>query len=143
MLRARNLIDGRRKLRQRFLAERRSLPSLPPPFSAPSDGATRFTTRVHEILAERIEDEDFDVDALANALYMSRSTLYRRAEQWLGGSPQEVITNFRLEQAARWLRETEAKVNEIAYGVGFKSVPHFSRKFRERFGATPTEYRQA
>jgi AraC family transcriptional regulator, positive regulator of tynA and feaB len=32
-------------------------------------------------------------------------------------------------------------VSEIAYGLGFKSVSHFTRRFRERFGCTPSECR--
>lgn len=48
-----------------------------------------------------------------------------------------------LRHGRKFALETDAKVNEIAYGVGFKSVPHSSRKFREHFGMTPTAYRQS
>jgi Helix-turn-helix domain len=57
-------------------------------------------------------------------------------------SPMDVIWEFRLQQAATWLRDTDATVAEVAYGVGFKRVPHFTRRFRDRFGATPAAYRR-
>ena len=53
----------------------------------------------------------------------------------------DLIWRLRLEQAALWLEKTEATVAEIAYGVGFKSVPHFCKRFRSRFGVTPSEHR--
>ncbi len=31
-------------------------------------------------------------------------------------------------------------VSEIAYGVGFKSVAHFSNAFQERFGERPSAF---
>lgn len=71
-----------------------------------------------------------------------RTKLYRRLETLVGKSPMDLLWEYRLDQAAQWLTETDAKVSEIAYGVGFKSVPHFSAKFSERFGASPTAYRK-
>ncbi|MEO5511628.1 MAG: helix-turn-helix domain-containing protein [Longimicrobiales bacterium] len=32
-------------------------------------------------------------------------------------------------------------IAEVAYGVGFNSVSHFCRSFRESYGVTPSEYR--
>jgi AraC-like DNA-binding protein len=83
------------------------------------------------------------VDALAGALAVSRSTLYRRIETLTGHSPMDALWEYRLDQAAQWLVETDANVSEIAYGVGFKSVPHFCARFRERFGESPSAYRRA
>lgn len=142
LLRAHNIIQGRRKIRERFRAEDRSLPALSLPQASKEDDGAEFTFQVNTILGEHIDEEEFGVEELARALHMSRSSLYRKTDQVLGQSPMSVILGFRLDQAAQWLRETDAKVNEIAYGVGFKSVPHFSRKFRERFDSTPSQYRQ-
>ncbi|MEQ8330407.1 MAG: response regulator [Longimicrobiales bacterium] len=142
VLRAHNIIEGRRRIRERFHAEDRALPALSFPRSTREDADAEFTMRINAVLSEHIGDDAFGVEQFARALHMSRSSLYRKTEQVLGQSPMSVILDFRLDQAAQWLRETDGKVNEIAYGVGFKSVPHFSRKFRERFDTTPTLYRQ-
>jgi signal transduction histidine kinase/DNA-binding response OmpR family regulator/ligand-binding sensor domain-containing protein len=144
LVRAANLITSRRRLRERFQSERRALPTLPPPPSAaPLDaGSDAFIRKLYAAMAEHVGDEAFSVDSLAAAVDMSRSTLYRRLEALTGKSPMEVLWDYRLQQAAQWLRETDANVSEIAYGVGFKSVPHFCARFRERFGLSPSAYRR-
>ena len=74
---------------------------------------------------------------------MGRSTLYRRLEPLLGKPPMDAMWDYRLSQAAQWLVETHITVSEVAYGVGFKSVPHFCGRFRDRYGETPSGYRRA
>ena len=144
LVRAANLITSRRRLKERWQEARRELPTLPVPRQpgAADTGAEAFLKKLYAAMAEHIGDEDFQVDALAKAVAMGRSTLYRRLETLLGRSPMDVLWDYRLEQAAQWLGETDANVSEIAYGVGFKSVPHFCSRFRERFGHSPSAYRQ-
>jgi AraC family transcriptional regulator of arabinose operon len=55
----------------------------------------------------------------------------------------DALWEYRIAQAAQWLVETSISVSETAYGVGFKSVPHFCGKFRERYGETPSGYRRS
>jgi len=55
----------------------------------------------------------------------------------------DLLWSLRLEQAWHWLLETDATVSEVAYAAGFKSVPHFTRRFRERYGDTPAAFRNA
>jgi AraC-like DNA-binding protein len=58
----------------------------------------------------------------------------------LGQSPSEMIQKFRLERGADLLVAKAGTVSEIAYGVGFKSVSHFCRRFRARYGMSPSAY---
>ncbi|HKS06845.1 MAG TPA: ATP-binding protein [Gemmatimonadaceae bacterium] len=140
-IRAENLITSRRRLRDRFHDERRTLPTLTTP-QAPFDSASEtFVRKLYESFAKHVSEEDVHVDTIASELAMSRRTLYRHAESVLGKSPMDALREYRLDQAAQWLRETDAYVSEVAYGVGFKSVPHFCTRFRERFGVTPSAYR--
>ncbi len=96
-----------------------------------------------EVLRERMGDEDLDVDQMADALAMSRATLYRKCEEAFGVTPKECLWTFRLLQAGHLLRETDGTVSEVAYACGFKTVPHFTRRFKERFGTTPAAYRRS
>jgi len=70
------------------------------------------------------------------------STQNSEEPEILGVSPKELLWTFRLRQAAHWLRETDGTVSEIAYASGFKTVPHFTRRFKEHFGTTPAAYRR-
>jgi AraC-like DNA-binding protein len=96
---------------------------------------------MYAAMAAHIGDDTFTVDGLAAAVDMSRSTLYRRLESLTGKSPMDLVMDYRLQQAAQWLAETDANVSEIAYGVGFKSVPHFCSRFRDRYGQSPSAFR--
>lgn len=51
----------------------------------------------------------------------------------------------RLNESKKWLLKLDKKhygVSEIAYMTGYKSVAHFSRMFREKFGCSPREFRR-
>ena len=139
-LRVGNALASRRRFAERLLAEGRALPFVP--LELPGSRPDRdFETSLDAVLRERMGDEDFGVDDMASTMAMSRATLYRKADDALGMSPMELLWTFRLKQAAHWLQETDGTVSEIAYASGFKTVPHFTRRFKERFGTTPAAYR--
>ncbi len=144
LIRADNLIASRRRVRERWRAAHQPLPSINVPMkAAPRDASARALVETFaRVLADHLTDEEFTVEAMATAMAMGRSTMYRRLEPLLGMSPMDALWEYRLAQAAQWLAETSITVSEVAYGVGFKSVPHFCGKFRERYGETPSGYRR-
>ncbi|MGD8319183.1 MAG: AraC family transcriptional regulator, partial [Gemmatimonadota bacterium] len=98
----------------------------------------RFLARLRETLEANLADEDFDVRALARAVGESRSNLYRRVDELVGETPSQLIKSVRLERAEAMLRAGAGSIQQVAYAVGFKSVSHFSRSFREKFGVSPS-----
>jgi len=54
----------------------------------------------------------------------------------------EYINKLRVEDAARQLRETDLRIAEIAFSVGFESVIVFNRAFLKVMDMTPNEYRR-
>lgn len=87
-----------------------------------------------------LANEDFNVEQLAAEIGLDRSHLYRRLRALSGQTPTEIIRSMRLERASQLLAGQAGLVSEVAYGVGFKSVSHFSKCFRERYGVTPSIY---
>lgn len=60
-------------------------------------------------------------------------------------SLERYIVQRRLEQCRRALADplqAHRMIGEIAYGWGFSDHSHFTRRFRDAFGATPGDYRQ-
>ncbi len=136
VVRVGNLIASRQRLRERF---RLRAELRPAPVEVPSRDEA-YLDRIRQVLEAHLADSDFSVDALAAAVSQSRSQLYRRLNEVLGQSPSAMIQGFRLERGADLLAAGVGTVSEIAYGVGFKSVSHFCRRFRARYGMSPSAY---
>jgi len=134
--RVENLISSRRRLRTRYRSERVLRPER---VEVPSADAA-FLESVRAVIEDNLHDEEFSVDDLASVLGRSRSNLYRRLREVHDDPPAEVIKSMRLERAAQLLEADFGSVGKVAYSCGFKSVSHFSRCFKERFGAPPSEY---
>jgi DNA-binding response OmpR family regulator len=140
-LRVGNALASRRRFAERLRANGRAMPFVP--IEAPVAASHRdFVASLDAVLRERMHDEDLDVDGIAGPLAMSRATLYRKCDEAFGMSPKECLWTFRLKQAAHLLRETDGTVSEIAYACGFKTVPHFTRRFRDEFSRTPAAWRK-
>lgn len=139
-----NFIASRHRVRERLRTSTQPLPSISVPVKAPPRDASQgaLLASFSAVLSAHVADENFDVESMASAMGMGRSTLYRKLEPLVGKSPMDALWQFRLAQAAQWLAETSITVSEVAYGVGFKSVPHFCGKFREQYGETPSSYRR-
>ena len=132
-----NLIDLRRRLRERF-QDAGPRPSIPALDVKSTDDV--FREGVQAAIEAHLADEDFGVEALAQVVGMDRSRLYRRMKESMGQSPSAYILAMRLERAAGLLKARAGTVGEIAYGVGFRSVPYFTTAFRKRYGCTPTQF---
>jgi AraC-like DNA-binding protein len=53
----------------------------------------------------------------------------------------DYVSLIRLEDSKNLLLNPHLRVSEIAYQVGFQSLTHFSRVFRNKLGQSPTQYR--
>ncbi|MEU8241112.1 AraC family transcriptional regulator [Actinoplanes missouriensis] len=82
-------------------------------------------------------------DDLARELAVSRATLARRFQKVIGQSPGAYLTQWRMDLAARRLRDTDDTVDSIARAVGYTSVYAFSRAFHRARAEPPGRYRIA
>ena len=77
------------------------------------------------------------VETLAREVSLSRATLTRRFSTLVGEPPLSYLTRWRMELAARRLRETDKAVSAIARQVGYTSEFAFSRAFSRLRGLPP------
>ncbi len=136
MTRIHNLIETRRKLRERFNKEMILQPAGIPITS--SDQA--FLQKAIDVLERHMGNSRFGVYELAEELGFSRRQLHRKLTALTGKTPGDFIRQIRLERAAQLLREGAGNVAEIAYAVGFHKPQYFSAMFREVFGKNPSEF---
>lgn len=69
----------------------------------------------------------------------SLSTFRREFVQLFGTTPNKWLIAKRLEAAYRKLSEEHLKPSDIYWELGFETLAHFSRKFKEKYGMTPSE----
>ena len=99
----------------------------------------KFTEEAKAIVLEHLSDEHFGVSELANAMYMSRSSLLRKCKKQTQLSASQFIRQIRLEEAMELLQDSDLTVSEVSYRVGFGSTSYFIKCFREHFGYPPGE----
>jgi DNA-binding response OmpR family regulator len=69
--------------------------------------------------------------------------LSRVFREQTGRTVFEFVREARLAEAQRLLASSALSVEDVALAVGFSGAANFSTAFRERFGRTPTAFRQA
>ncbi len=121
--------------------ERLDLESTLPPRNLPANQAdAQFLRQALETVDRHLSDFEFDVDALADKVAVSRRQLFRKLKAVTGGTPNALIRAMRLKRAAQLLKESRMTVTEITYAVGFSDLKHFRSLFQEQFGVLPGEY---
>jgi AraC-like DNA-binding protein len=96
--------------------------------------------RVLALLHER-PGAPWTLERLAEEAAMSRSTLHERFVHFIGQPPMQYLTHWRMQVAASVLRDTKAKLIEVALGVGYESEAAFSRAFKRAVGVAPGAWR--
>lgn len=87
--------------------------------------------------------EAWTLERLGEEAGLSRSVLHERFVHFLGQPPMQYLAKWRMQLAAGRLRDTDAKLIEIALDVGYESEAAFSRAFRRMVGVAPGAWRRA
>lgn len=101
-----------------------------------------FLYKLMKLVEENIPNSNFNSDELANLMYMSRSTFYRKLKAVTGMSGNEFIRTARLNYAAKLLESGNYSVTEAAFEAGFNDIKYFRKRFQEQFQVTPSEYKK-
>lgn len=83
------------------------------------------------------------INELARLSGRSLSAFKRDFEHQFHTSPALWIKHKRLEYASFLLENSSQNVSEIAMEIGYESVSHFIKAFKEKYGFTPVSYQRA
>ena len=86
--------------------------------------------------------EPIRVDNVVAAAALSRRVLEKRFQKILGRSVLCEIRRVRVEQIVRMLVGTNLPISQIASKLGYPSVDHIARYFRQEKAMTPLAYRK-
>ena len=107
--------------------------------SKPDDG-DEFIDRLHRIIRKNIPNTEFNIDAIASEMGLSRSAFYKKVKGQTGFAPVDLIKEFRLSHAVELLQTTNLSITEVAFRSGFADASYFGKCFRKRYGLSPREY---
>ncbi len=136
LVRIKNLIEGRRKLRERFSREI----TLEPASISISSRDEKLLSHIKQIVEEHMSDPDFGLDSFCMQSGMSRSQLHRKLKALTDQSPGDFIRIMRLKRAAELLNNQVGSIGEVAFMVGFNDPSYFTKCFQKQFGRTPSEF---
>jgi len=89
---------------------------------------------IYENYAEQVTLED-----IAKAADISRSEAGRCFHTYMGCSPVDALIQYRLQMAHQMLSERTQTIQQISFACGFNSVNYFSRRFRMKYGYSPSK----
>lgn len=84
---------------------------------------------------------DGSLSDAAKILHYDISWLSREILRKTGKTYTELVLEKRLSRAAFLLKNTSLKVSDVSIAVGYENISYFHRKFSQRFGMSPREYR--
>ena len=142
-----NLLARRQKLRQFYCDH---LMDINPPkveneeeeVDVMSQQDRRFLEQLTNFMERNIDNGELVVDDLVHEMAVSRSVFFKKLKSLTGLAPIEFIKEMRVKRAAQLIETGEFNMTQISYMVGINDPRYFSKCFKQRFGMTPTEYRE-
>ena len=137
VLKIKNILDGRERFQKQF----QLIPNLDSSKIKITSEDEKFLNLAISSVEQYIDNPDFQVHDLVRDLGMSRTLVFEKFKALIGQTPNDFIQTIRLKRAAQLLLETDYKISEIGYMVGFNNPKYFSKCFLKHFGDSPSKYR--
>lgn len=132
-----NLLHQRVLLRERYAREVNEddqLQNIPI-----TDPDAEFLERVREIIEENLMNPNFKLSVIYKQVGMGRSKFFDKLKGLTGLSPIDFVKEYRLNKAKSLLQSGKYNVGEASYQSGFTDASYFSKRFKERFGVSPSK----
>lgn len=103
----------------------------------------RIQSKMLELFSYMYENyQTITLHALAEHFHYSDSYLSNLIHENSGETFSQILSAFKMEQAASLLQTTDLKLNDICDSIGYKDTTQFIRDFKKRYDITPAKYRK-
>ncbi len=119
-----------------LLLRRSEAPLVPPQLNERYE-ARAILSFLHEHYGERLT-----LDDIAAEIHVSKSECCRLFQSSYGCSIFTYLTDYRLQKSVLLLTDSLLSVLDISDMCGFNSTSYFIKRFREKVGMTPLQYRK-
>ncbi|MCB1826600.1 MAG: AraC family transcriptional regulator [Candidatus Competibacteraceae bacterium] len=109
------------------------------------DSRSEYEKRMHRVLTyiDQHLEESITVNLLAEVAHFSTFHFHRLFSAWMGETIGDYLRRRRVEVAAmRLAAQPRTRILNVALSVGFGSAEAFARAFKNRFGCSPTAWRE-
>lgn len=102
-----------------------------------------FMEKLTSLVSSNLDNADFDINALIQAMGVSRTGFFRKLKSITGQTPTEFIQTIRLKRGAELLlNNPDMNIGEISDIIGFNTPKYFAKCFKEHFGKSPLAWRK-
>ena len=136
--RIRNLFDLNQSLKNTYT---RQLKIVTPVVEVQSED-DKLMLAVSQYIEANLNSPKLSVEELSRHVCMSRGSFYNKIVTLTGETPVEFIRSVKLNKAAALLENSDMKIAQIGYAVGFTTPNYFARAFKAKFNVLPSEYLQ-
>lgn len=84
--------------------------------------------------------ENITVEDLCYKFGLSRSSIQLLFKENLDVLPKQYISDLKFAKAKQMMKDSTYSISQVAKFCGFSSIHYFSRKFKEKYGVTPSSY---
>lgn len=107
-------------------------------------GSSRFDTELTGNVLSYIEEhyKDGSLSELAEMMNYDVYWLSREIKKRTGKTYKELLQAKRMNQAVYLLTSSRLAISDIIESVGYENTSYFYRKFKERYGVSPKDYRK-
>jgi AraC family transcriptional regulator len=103
--------------------------------------APAWLGRVKDLLRDQFV-ESLPLETIAREVGVHPAHLCRVFRRHCCCTIGDYVRNLRIEQAGRFLADSNTPLSEIALAVGYSDQSHFSTAFKRRLGVTPAQFRK-
>lgn len=112
------------------------------PYAEPTQQSDESWVQQFFALIENMDFPTYSVNDLCSKLGYSRMQLNRLFKIRFNKTPHEYLTEYKLRYAKNLLKNTDMRVIDIAFSLGYSSASQFQSIFKQKYKLTPNAFRK-
>ncbi|NYE07102.1 AraC-like DNA-binding protein/mannose-6-phosphate isomerase-like protein (cupin superfamily) [Bacillus niacini] len=89
----------------------------------------------------RDRHKDTNLNEMADYFHFHPSYLSSLVKKEFGKNLMDLLTDVRMSEASKLLKNTDMTIENIVYEVGYTNISHFYKVFKKTYGMTPKQYK--
>jgi AraC-like DNA-binding protein len=98
--------------------------------------------RIKNYIAQHFAEPELTVETVAKGAGITAAKIPTLLKEHINMNFKQYLNTIRMHEAKRLIKMSDRSIVEIAYAVGYNSISHFNRTFKQMENVSPTEYRK-